>query len=215
MDQFSLVHDEVLSDVSSAYLWHTVGLLRSSVTKADGNHSHSCHGPDTDSLCPSSLFLSISVHLSFYLQVCACSVVSNSCDPIDCNLPGSSVHRILQARILEWVAISSSRGSSSPRDRTCMSSVSCTTGRFAEPSGKFHLQVRSTQSRLLIQCTKWPARLSAHSLSFSKLSQAGKLPLGIEQYQPGGWDHAGNLKQAVILRFFIPLWNKIKENKTS
>ena len=34
------------------------------------------------------------------------------CDPMDCSLPGSSVHGILQARILEWVAISSSRGSS-------------------------------------------------------------------------------------------------------
>ena len=64
-------------------------------------------------------------------------------------------------------------------------------------------------------CTKWLASLSAHSLSFSKLSQAGKLPLSIEQYQPGGWDNAGNLKQAVILRVFVALWNKIKENKTS
>ena len=34
------------------------------------------------------------------------------CDPMDCSLPGSSVHGILQARILEWVAISFSRGSS-------------------------------------------------------------------------------------------------------
>ena len=34
------------------------------------------------------------------------------CDPIDCSLPGSSVHGILQARMLEWVAIPSSRGSS-------------------------------------------------------------------------------------------------------
>ena len=40
------------------------------------------------------------------------------CDPVDCSLPGSSVHEILQARILEWVAISFSRGSSRPRDRT-------------------------------------------------------------------------------------------------
>ena len=41
------------------------------------------------------------------------------CDPMDCSLPGSSVHGILQARILEWVTISFSRGSSSwPRDRT-------------------------------------------------------------------------------------------------
>ena len=38
------------------------------------------------------------------------------CDPMDCILPGSSVHGILQARILEWVAILFSRGSSQPRD---------------------------------------------------------------------------------------------------
>ena len=40
------------------------------------------------------------------------------CDPMDCSPPGSPVHGISQARILEWVAISSSRGSSQPRDRT-------------------------------------------------------------------------------------------------
>ena len=40
------------------------------------------------------------------------------CDPMDCSLPGSSVHKIFQARILEWVAISFSRGSSQPRDQT-------------------------------------------------------------------------------------------------
>ena len=38
------------------------------------------------------------------------------CDPMDCNWPGSCVHEILQARILEWVAISFSRGSSPPRN---------------------------------------------------------------------------------------------------
>ena len=38
------------------------------------------------------------------------------CHPMDCSLPGSSVHRIFQARILEWVAISFSRESSTPRD---------------------------------------------------------------------------------------------------
>ena len=42
------------------------------------------------------------------------------CHPIYCSPPGSSVHRILQARILEWVAIPFSRGSSLPRDRTCL-----------------------------------------------------------------------------------------------
>ena len=48
-------------------------------------------------------------------------------DTMDCSLPGSSVHGILQARILEWVAISILRGSSWPRDRT---RVSCVAGRF-------------------------------------------------------------------------------------
>ena len=51
----------------------------------------------------------------------------DSCDPMDCSLPGSSVHGILQARIPEWVAISFSRGSSRPRNQT---RVSCIAGRF-------------------------------------------------------------------------------------
>ena len=46
------------------------------------------------------------------------------CDPMDYSLPGSSVHGIFQARILEWVAMPSSRGSSQPRDRTHDSYVS-------------------------------------------------------------------------------------------
>ena len=49
------------------------------------------------------------------------------CDPVDCSPPGSSVHGILQARLWQWVAISSSRGSSQPRDQT---QVSCNAGRF-------------------------------------------------------------------------------------
>ena len=47
------------------------------------------------------------------------------CDPVDCSPPGSSVHGILQARILEWVAISFSRGSSWPGNWTCISQISC------------------------------------------------------------------------------------------
>ena len=45
------------------------------------------------------------------------------CDPVDCSLPGSSVHRILQARILEWVAISFSRRASWPRDWILVSAM--------------------------------------------------------------------------------------------
>ena len=43
------------------------------------------------------------------------------CDPMDCSLPGSLVHGILQARMLEWVSVPFSRGSSWPRDRTQVS----------------------------------------------------------------------------------------------
>ena len=55
------------------------------------------------------------------------SVVSDSCNPLDCSPPGSSAHGMLQARIQAWVSISSSRGSSRPRDRT---RTSHTAGRF-------------------------------------------------------------------------------------
>ena len=48
----------------------------------------------------------------------SCKAVSNSCDPMDCSPRGSSVHGISHARILEWAAISFSRGFSQPRDRT-------------------------------------------------------------------------------------------------
>ena len=57
------------------------------------------------------------------------------CDPMNCSPPGSSVHGIPQAGILEWVASSFSRGASQIGDHTC---VSCTTGGFftTEPPGK-------------------------------------------------------------------------------
>ena len=45
------------------------------------------------------------------------------CDPMDCNLSGSSVHEIFQAKVLEWIAISFSRGSSRPRSQTRVSRI--------------------------------------------------------------------------------------------
>ena len=52
------------------------------------------------------------------------------CDPMDCSPPGFSVHGILQARILEWVAKPSSRGSSGPRNQTHISCVFCNVRRI-------------------------------------------------------------------------------------
>ena len=54
-----------------------------------------------------------------YIYICIkTQLCLTLCEPIDGSPPGSSVHGILQARILDWVAMSSSRGSSQPRDRS-------------------------------------------------------------------------------------------------
>ena len=75
-----------------------------------------------------------------------CSV-SKSCltlyNPMDCGPPGSSVHRISQARILEWVAISFSRGSSWPRDQT----------HSLELAGGFSTTEPSEKPKLLCCCS--------------------------------------------------------------
>ena len=77
-----------------------------------------------------------------YNGILSGSVVAQSCltlcDPMDCSPSGSSVHGILQARILEWVAISFSRGSFQPRDWTWVSASPALQADSlpAEPSGK-------------------------------------------------------------------------------
>ena len=71
------------------------------------------------------IFNSASVHEGSW---CSCVLICPTlCDSLDCSLPGSSVYGILQARLLEWIATSSSRGSSQPRNWTC---VSCIAGGF-------------------------------------------------------------------------------------
>ena len=68
-----------------------------------------------------------SFHSSLLLSH-GCSVTQSCptlCSLMDCSLPDPSVHGIFQARILEWVAIPFSGGSSRPRDQTCISCVSC------------------------------------------------------------------------------------------
>ena len=85
-----------------------------------------------------SLFISLGHHnkvprlgsLSEVTQSCP-----TLCDPTNCSPPGSSLHGIFQAKVLEWVAISFSRGSSRTKDGTC---ISCPAGRFftTEPHRK-------------------------------------------------------------------------------
>ena len=65
------------------------------------------------------------------------------CDPMDCSSPGSSVHGILQERILEWVTMPSSRGSPQPRDQTHISYVSCIGRGFFTTSSIWEVQIES------------------------------------------------------------------------
>ena len=84
-------------------------------------------------------------------RTCNClQISSDSWEPMDCSLSGSSVHGILQARIPEWVAISLSRGSSHPRNRT---QVSCIADRFfTELQGKPLKYHRDPQRRETLVC---------------------------------------------------------------
>ena len=73
---------------------------------------------------------------------------------MDCSLQGSSVHGIFQARILEWVSISSSRGSSQPRDWSHVSCISCTARGFftKEPPGRPQLALPQYKAKCVCVC---------------------------------------------------------------
>ena len=79
------------------------------------------------------LYNIVQVRRQLCVCVCACAQLLQSCltlcKPMDCSPPGSSVHGILQVKILEWIAISFSRRSSQPRDRTPLTSPALA-GRF-------------------------------------------------------------------------------------
>ena len=101
--------------------WTIVHGIAKSRTWPTDFHSHSL----SEMIIEDWKRLQFNKHLIEYLHmcVCVCSVVQSCqtlCDPMHCSPPGSPVHGILQARILAWVAISSSRGSSPPRDWTCI-----------------------------------------------------------------------------------------------
>ena len=110
---------------------------------------------------------------------CMCGLTQSHailCDPMDCSLPSSSVCGIFQARILEWVAISSSRRSSQPRDWTHVSCILA--GRFftTEPPGKYLCDLGSVQllSRVWLFATAWTAARQA-SLSITNSQSLLKL----------------------------------------
>ena len=91
-----------------------------------------CRLPPASSMFVTSWSVNTYFQNGVCVWVCVCVCVHahawscpTLCNSMDCSPLGSSVHRIFQARILEWVAISFSRGSSQSRNQTCISCVSC------------------------------------------------------------------------------------------
>ena len=105
---------------------------------------------------------------------------------MDCSPPGSSVHRILQARILEWVAISFSRGSSWPRNRTW---VSCIAGPLpTEPQGK--LKVKVTQSCPTLSD---PMDYTVHRILQARTLEWVAFPFSRGSSQPRDWTQVSHV----------------------
>ena len=100
---------------------------------------------------------------------------------MDCSSPGSSVHGIFQASILEWVAISFSRGSSQPRDQTRVSCISCSGGRFfttKPPRKPYHTGTESQFRKALIP-----------QMGKLKLTQTLYSPLSFPIIPPSTYSH--------------------------
>ena len=120
----------------------------------------------------------------------SCLIVFNS-DTMGWGLPGSSV-QILQAGILEWVAILFSRGSSQPRDRTW---VSCITGRFL-----YRQRHQGSPCLLITQAHTWPT--TSHFVCFAQSCPTLCDPMDCSP--PGSSVHG--ILQAGILEWVAILW---------
>ena len=138
--------------------------------------------PERNQGSPFSIHVYICKH-SKSLQLCP-----TLCHPMDCSPPGSSVHGILQARLLEWVALLFSRGASRPRDWTW---VSCIAGEF------FTTTAISMFGKVenLIWLQRTPDKLELHgpeNSTLQKKKSPGSLP-------PPDRERLGNTEGALIL----------------
>ena len=115
--------------------------------------------------------LLVAAHRIQFPELCSAKLILSSltlCDPVNCSPPGSSVHRIPQARILEWVAILFFRGSSRSRNRT---HVSCSAGMFftTEPPGKpTHIYLSQSESSTTLQFNNTPILIIFKNLENKK-----------------------------------------------
>ena len=101
--------------------------------------------------CSAIFDFSLVTNLHTYVHVQLLQSCPTLCDPMDCNPLGFSVHEILQARILEWVVMPSSRRSSQPRDITQMSHIA---GRFFIRRATYKLATIVLMSEHLVYQTR-------------------------------------------------------------
>ena len=106
------------------------------------------------------MFMSYLVHL--FSKVIRCLVTQlclTLCDPMNCSPPGFSVHGISQANILEWIAISFSRGCSPPRNQTLFS---CIAGRFFTREAACNSPVWCKKNCYILGDLKWNPFISSY-----------------------------------------------------
>ena len=134
------------------------------------------------------------------------------CDPIDCSPPGSSVHGIIQAGILEWEAIPFSRGSSWPRDQT---RVSLTAGRFLyhvsyqwihlHRWGTFWIRITGMGTEGI---NDWSSLITQNNL-------AGRLRCGLSEVPEERSRKSSNSSHSVSVKFPLISKLELKEVKTN
>ena len=162
----------LLDQVETASPWLPLLLLGELCHLGGGGHSQ---GTLKEDLCNNTAHKRCTPSLSLTRWLyhvgmiwCGGGLVTKSCpalcDAADCSLPGSSVHGILQARILEWVAISFSRGSSRPRNRT---RVTCIAGGFFADWAmrEAHDMSRLTKFLRALRAPEWSSPGALHPLS--------------------------------------------------
>ena len=132
-----------------------------------------CHSKDQSRDLHFAVHLKLTKHCRSTVHACsATQLCLTFCDPMDCSQPDSTVHGIFQARILESVAISSSRRSSWPRDWTCVSCI-----------GRQFLYYRATwedcmKAEPCTHCDLSPTEILAFSLAtVSPGSRTGLVPV--------------------------------------
>ena len=141
------------------------------------------------------MLLTLSMHGMFVFTKCVCVLthVRLFTTPMDYSPPGSSVHGIIQARILEWVVISYSRGSSWPRDWTCVCCISCI-GR-----------------QILYHCTNWETRYKL-TINYQKTKNIFKMWMyGLSDFKSWIciWEHLGFQPHVSI---YSQLFSFVKRN---